>query len=83
MADEPTYHISIWDIPVSYLCQICNLQGQTKDAILAHLTTDHSATPVPTMLAADYERQNPVLREMLAVPASEIILTDPPPEGSA
>ena len=82
MADTPTYHISIWDIPVSYLCQICNLQGQTKDAILAHLTTDHSATPVPTMLAADYERQNPVFMELLHVSEPDGVSTAPPAEGS-
>jgi hypothetical protein len=64
-ATTPTYHISIWDTPVTYLCQLCTVTGLDAAGILDHLSTVHSAPAIPTLLAQDYANRSPALQELL------------------
>jgi hypothetical protein len=53
---NPTYHISLWDDPPLYVCQVCVPQPAEKmslDAVLEHVPLMHGVPAVPTLLAAN------------------------------
>lgn len=49
MADDFTYHISIWDDPVQYVCQLClpGFRG-TLAEVTQHLHDAHDREAIPT-----------------------------------
>lgn len=60
---EPNYHIFLWPDPPSpplYLCLLCGFKDASDVVIQAHVSTEHSATPLPTPMAASPPVVDPV-----------------------
>jgi hypothetical protein len=60
---EANYHIFLWPDPPGpplYLCLLCPLRDASEAVIRAHITTEHSADPLPTPLAANPPLIDPV-----------------------
>jgi len=58
----PTYHISLWDTPPTYLCLVCNLRDVSLATIEAHIPTEHQLEALPSVLAQDYSVNPPAFR---------------------
>jgi hypothetical protein len=53
VADQPTYHVRVWQPIPTYLCLFCSAEHDTLEELTPHLLEAHGLTPVPTVSAAD------------------------------